>query len=168
MARTPRLQIVLFVIVLCLSVSGAAYGQAGKGEIDGRVTDSSGAVLPGAIVIITPGGVRAVTDTNGGYALPGMTPGDYTETVAFLGFKSYTTAVHVQAGAPTRVDPKLEVAGPSEAILVTAGRARGEAGEINRQRTADNIVQVLSSEVITSLPNANIADAVGRLPSVTL
>ena len=97
-----------------------------------------------------------------------MTPGDYTETVAFLGFKSYTTAVHVQAGESVHVDPKLEVAGPSEAILVTAGRSRGEAGEINRQRTADNIVQVLSSEVITSLPNANIADAVGRLPSVTL
>src|SRR5262249_60493154 len=30
------------------------------------------------------------------------------------------------------------------------------------------IVQVLSSEVITSLPNANVADALGRLPSVTL
>ena len=38
----------------------------------------------------------------------------------------------------------------------------------NRQRTADNIVQVLPNESITSLPNANIADAVGRLPSVTL
>src|SRR4029077_9540061 len=92
----------------------------------------------------------------------------YTETVAFLGFKTYSTAVHVEAGQSVHVDPKLDVAGPSEAILVTAGRARGEAGEINRERAADNIVQVLSSEVITSLPNANIADAVGRLPSVTL
>ena len=53
-------------------------------------------------------------------------------------------------------------------ILVTAARSRGEADQINRERTADNIVQVLSAEVITSLPNANIADALGRLPSVTL
>src|SRR5262249_39736740 len=37
-----------------------------------------------------------------------------------------------------------------------------------RQRAAENIVQVLSADVITSLPNANIADALGRLPSVTL
>ena len=51
---------------------------------------------------------------------------------------------------------------------MTVARPRGEAEQINRQRTADNIVQVLSAEVITSLPNANIADAVGRLPSVTL
>src|SRR6202158_2468194 len=34
--------------------------------------------------------------------------------------------------------------------------------------TADNIVQVLPAEVIVSLPNTNIADAVGRLPSVSL
>jgi TonB-dependent receptor len=53
-------------------------------------------------------------------------------------------------------------------ILVTAARSRGEADQINRSRTADNIVQVLSAEVITSLPNANVADALGRLPSVTL
>jgi len=33
---------------------------------------------------------------------------------------------------------------------------------------ADNILQVLPAEVITSLPNTNIADAVGRLPSVSL
>jgi outer membrane receptor for ferrienterochelin and colicin len=39
---------------------------------------------------------------------------------------------------------------------------------INRMRESDNILQVLPVEVITSLPNTNIADAVGRLPSVTL
>jgi TonB-dependent receptor len=66
------------------------------------------------------------------------------------------------------LDATLSVAGHSEEILVSSDRPRGEAEDINRQRTADNIVQVLSSEVITSLPNANIADAVGRLPSVTL
>ncbi|PYU63642.1 MAG: hypothetical protein DMG56_09240, partial [Acidobacteria bacterium] len=49
-----------------------------------------------------------------------------------------------------------------------AERASGEAEEINRQLTADNLVQVLTSDVIRSLPNANMADALGRLPSVTL
>ena len=39
---------------------------------------------------------------------------------------------------------------------------------MNEERTADNIVQVLPADVIRSLPNANMADALGRLPSVTL
>jgi TonB-dependent receptor len=51
---------------------------------------------------------------------------------------------------------------------VTAERAHGEAEAINEERVADNILNVLPSEVITSLPNANIADALGRLPGVTL
>ena len=71
-----------------------------------------------------------------------------------------------RTGDPT--DAILEVSGQSDSVLVTAPRPRGEAEQINRERTADNIVQVLSAEVITSLPNANIADALGRLPSVTL
>jgi outer membrane receptor for ferrienterochelin and colicin len=50
----------------------------------------------------------------------------------------------------------------------TAERAQGEAEAFNIERTAENILQVLPAKVITSLPNTNIADAVGRLPSVTL
>ena len=53
-------------------------------------------------------------------------------------------------------------------VTVSGERQWGEVEAINIERTADNIIQVLPSEVITSLPNTNIADAVGRLPSVSL
>ena len=62
----------------------------------------------------------------------------------------------------------LKVASTSEEILVTADRPHGEAEAINQTRTSDNILQVLPAEVIRSLPNANVADAIGKLPSVTL
>ncbi len=71
-------------------------------------------------------------------------------------------------GRAATLDAILEVATQSEQVLVTGVRPRGEAEQINRQRTAENIVQVLSADVIRSLPNANVADALGRLPSVTL
>ena len=60
------------------------------------------------------------------------------------------------------------MAAQSESITVTAERPHGEAEAINRERTAENILQVLPHDVIVSLPNANVADAIGRLPSVTL
>ncbi len=63
---------------------------------------------------------------------------------------------------------KLKVANAGEEILVTASRPHGEAESINETRTADNLLQVMPSEVITSLPNANVADAIGRFPSVSL
>jgi TonB-dependent receptor len=62
----------------------------------------------------------------------------------------------------------LQIPKLSEEVSVSAERPRGEAAAINEQRTAANIVQILPAEVITSLPNTNVADAVGRLPSVSL
>ena len=71
-------------------------------------------------------------------------------------------------GKTLNLNLKLEVASKSEEILVTADRAHGEADAINQTRTADNLIDVLPAEVITSLPNANVADALGRMPGVVL
>ena len=76
--------------------------------------------------------------------------------------------VDVAAGRAIDVDATLQVQSESQTVLVTAPRLTGEVEAINIERTADNIVQVLPSEVIRSLPNANMADALGRLPSITL
>src|SRR5208337_1050603 len=97
-----------------------------------------------------------------------LTSGTYTITVTYVGFSLFTKAVQITAGQTATLDAKMQVASLNDQVLVTAERASGEAEQVNRQRTADNIVQVLTNEVITSLPNANIADALGRLPSVTL
>ena len=156
------------MIVLAVVFPSPARAQSRNSSIQGRVTDSSGAVLQGASVTVTPGGANAVTDANGEFVVLGLAPGDYTVTVTFVGFLEFSRNVSVAAGQSSRTDSRLDVAGQSESILVTAARPRGEAEQINRERTADNIVQVLSAEVITSLPNANVADALGRLPSVTL
>lgn len=88
--------------------------------------------------------------------------------ISYEGFAPFTSEVTVNAGTVTRVDAVLKVASQSEQITVSAERPHGEAEAINRERTSENILQVLPAEVITSLPNTNIADSLGRLPSVTL
>src|SRR5215510_9583431 len=164
-----RFRSVTVTIALLLMLRApVVVAQAIKGSIQGHVTDSTGAVLQGASVTVTPGSVRTATSTEGDFTIPGLMPGTYTVTVHFVGFKEFSQSVTVTAGETMRVNAKLDVAGQSENILVAAERPRAEAEQVNRERTADNIVQVLSAEVITSLPNANVADALGRLPSVTL
>ena len=76
--------------------------------------------------------------------------------------------MEIAAGQNLNLTLTLKVASASEEIMVTAERPHGEAEAINETRTADNLLQVLPAEVITSLPNANVADAIGRFPSVTL
>ena len=89
-------------------------------------------------------------------------------TIPYVGLASYSNTVALSAGQTATVDAKLPVQSEGQSVLVTAPRASAEAEAINIERSADNILQVLTSEVIRSLPNANMADALGRLPSVTL
>src|SRR5207302_10108810 len=86
----------------------------------------------------------------------------------YVGFSDFTTRVKVASGQLVRADSSMKVASKNEEIVVSAERAHGEAEAVNRECESDNILQVLPVDVISSLPNTNIADAVGRLPSVTL
>jgi len=158
----------LLAIVLSLLCGKQLAAQARKGAISGRVTDNSGAVLQGAQVSVEPVGISVASDIQGQFFINDLDPGSYPITVTFLGFKTFTGKVDVAAGQVANFDAKLEVASQNLEVLVTADRASGEAEEVNRERTADNVVQVLTSDVIRSLPNANMADALGRLPSVTI
>jgi TonB-dependent receptor len=167
-----RSLVVIMQLLIPLTVftfSGTvALAQGGHGTISGHAVDRVGAVLAGAQVRLQPGNISAATDGQGEFNLIGVTPGDYTITISYVGFTTFTKQITVAIGQATRVEAKLEVSAKSEEVTVVADRPHGEAEAINRQRTSDNILQVLPSDVITALPNANIADAVGRLPSVTL
>src|SRR5437870_13153278 len=143
-------------------------GQERPGAITGKVTDSGGPVLQSAKVKVEPGPIDALSDAQGQFLISGLAPGTYTVTIRYVGFNTFTKSVMVSAAQVANVNAQLGVASQNLEVLVTAERASGEAEEVNRQRNADNVVQVLTSDVITSLPNANMADALGRLPSVTL
>jgi len=152
-------------VVLFLT-SVAAQERAGS--ISGKVTDNSQAALRGAEIQLQPSGQKAVSGDTGEFTMPGVAPGHYTLTVSYVGFNSFSTEVNVASGQATSVDAVLQVEKVMEQVTVTSGRQFGEVEAINRERVADNILQVLPAEVITSLPNTNIADAVGRMPSVSL
>jgi TonB-dependent receptor len=139
-----------------------------KAIIEGTVLDAAGDAVPGARLRLAPIGITVVSDNQGTYRLPEVSAGKYTLTVSYVGFAPQTSDVQVTAGQTLHLDPKLKVANASEGILVTASRPHGEAESINETRTADNLLQVMPAEIITSLPNANVADAIGRFPSVTL
>ena len=145
-----------------------AVAQERKGSVTGTVKDEAGGALTSALVELQPLGRKVASDGQGQFRMTDVPAGEYTLTVSYVGFSSFTSAVKVDAGQNVNVDATLKIASVNDQVMVTAEQVGGEAEAINIERMADNIVQVLPSRVITSLPNTNVADAVGRLPSVTL
>jgi TonB-dependent receptor len=150
------------------TVFSAGQAQEGRGTISGRVTDPNHFALQGARVELQPTGLTAVSDSQGQFIIPDMSAGSYTLTVSYIGFSQFSTPISVTAGGVARVDASLQIETVSQVMVVSGEREAGEVEALNRERTADTIVEVLPAEVITSLPNTNVADALGRLAGVSL
>ena len=145
-----------------------AFAQGGRGAVAGGVKDQANSPLASALVEVHPTGQRVATDDQGQYRITELPAGDYTVTFSYVGFSPNTLTVKVVAGQTVNLDTSLKVASQTDQVIVTAERVQGEAEAINIERMSDEIVQVLPARVINSLPNTNVADAVGRLPSVSL
>src|SRR5258707_5062226 len=87
-----------------LLTSTAAFAQLSTAQLSGRVTDESGAVLPGVTTTATQtatGFMRnTVTDASGAYILSNLVPGPYRLEVALPGFRTYVqTGIVLQVAA---------------------------------------------------------------------
>ena len=148
--------------------SAQSKGSQTKSNITGTVTDPGGAVIKGAEIELKPLGIVVHTDESGTFAFPDVPVGPYTVRLSAFGLADQETMVQLNADEPLVLNLKVAVGSNIEQIMVTAERPHGEMEAIDEMRAADNIQQILPAEVIVSLPNANVADAIGRLPSVAL
>jgi len=156
------------VLICCVLHLTPVSAQERKATIRGQATDTNHDPLVGARVELQPLGQTEVTDAQGQFTIPDVAPGSYTVNISYVGFTTFSKQVTVAAGGTTNVEAELQIETVAEQVIVRGERERGEIEALNRELTAENIVQVLPAEVIISLPNTNIADALGRLPSVSL
>jgi TonB-dependent receptor len=161
-----RRAVFLFVLLL-LSSATAGLSQVASGSLAGHVIDTSGAVLQGASIVLAPTKNIAVSDAQGNFQIPNLAPGIYTVTVSYVGFTTSVSSVVITVGQPTPLNVTLTVGSANQQVIVNATQ-EGDAAAINEQRVSENILNVETDAEIQSVPNANIADAVGRLPGVTL
>jgi len=156
--------------LVTLLLAGAPCLAAETGaEVRGRIVDNFDRPVVGAAVNIAPGDLTVVTDRDGAFSTHPLAAGNYEVEVLYMGAETFTRKVQVLDGKPAILAIKLKPSvHETKQVTVTASRIRGEAEALNQERNAQDIVNVIPADVITSLPNANVADAIGRLPSVSL
>lgn len=119
------LDVIFFVGLLSGSTALPAAAQNFRGEISGRVTDASGARLPGVTITATNLATNVVTPTTtngeGDYAIPFLNPGTYTVTAELSGFKKVERDhIEVRVGDKIGLDLTMEVGKMEETVTVTA------------------------------------------------
>jgi hypothetical protein len=129
--------------------AAARWAQA-TAELAGRVTDESGAVLPGVTVTATQtdtGFTRtAVSDGTGGWVMPNLPTGPYRLEVSLQGFRTYVqTGIVLQVGATPTINAALAVGNLEETVSVEA------ATPLVDVRSA-GISEVVEQERIVELP----------------
>ena len=123
---TLQRRIVRLVLYFALALAAAApvAAQQMESRIVGKITDASGAVLPGVTVTITAtqtGAVRTVvTDNDGRYIVTNLAPGHYEIRGELNGFAPNKGEVSIGAGDSRPVDLSLGVANVTEAVNVMA------------------------------------------------
>src|SRR5439155_24545345 len=127
-----------------------SLAQMTTGTILGKVTDPSGAAVPGAQVTITNLGTRIVktfaTDEKGNYLVSYLLPGSYEVTAEKAGFKKSTqTGITLQVDQKARVDLALELGEMSESVSVMA-----EAALVKTESSES--AQVINSKQIVDMP----------------
>ena len=114
------------LLVALMIAALPAFAQEQTGAIEGVVTDSTGAVVPGATVEArsAAGGVRTtVTDTAGYYHFPALAPGAYDVTANLTGFTSVKVpGVRLSLGETLKVEMALRVSTIQEEVTVTGER----------------------------------------------
>src|ERR1035437_6785949 len=142
----------VLAVVCALGVATATYGQSVNyttGSIAGRVSDDTGAGLPGVTVTATnlnTGQTRTgFTDKYGGYDLSLLPPGNYKVLAELKGLgTSNVPRTTVLLGNTTRTDLKLTMQ-VSEAVTVTAAPAMIDT-------SSTGMTQSVTNQQIDSLP----------------
>ena len=115
----------LYLILCLITAIASAVGQT-FGEVTGTVSDSSAAIVAGAVVTLinteTSQARKVETNETGNYTIPFVPPGVYQIRVEKPGFKSATRSdVRVQVADSVRVNFAIEVGSVSESIEVQGG-----------------------------------------------
>ena len=134
--------------------AGVAMAQSTSGDLVGTVKDATGALLPGAKIMVTNEDTKVSTSVTAGgsgeFRVSNLLPGSYDLTVSSAGFQTYTlTGIAVDLNKTATSNVTLSI-GSSQTVEVSA-----ESGVV-LDTTSTNLSQTFGTEEIANLPTASV------------
>src|SRR5882672_9029327 len=162
------LRIVLLSLACCFAFSALAFSQETSGDLNGRVTDSTGAAVSGATLTITDSAKKTVVRTvttgdEGQFSAPNLPASIYTVTAEAPNFKKTVQSnVKLDVNQKRTLDVILEAGNISETVSVTAD-------PVTVNLTTASSSTLISGDQVRelSINNRNFVQLVTLAPGVT-
>jgi TonB-dependent receptor len=140
-----------------------------SGTLKGLIIDAStNEGLAGAHVLLVGTAIGGASDINGQYMVRNVPAGTYTVRCSYVGYDSKEVKVEIVDDAIITLNFGLKAIMVEGQEVVITGQAVGQVAAINQQIHSSKIVNVISEQKIKELPDANAAEAIGRLPGVSV
>lgn len=159
----------LFILLLTVFLCHFTYGEnteMSKGGIVGRIVGDDLLSLPGATVFIAELGKGAVADADGFYRIFPLEAGEYTLSVSYIGYEDIQETLEVKVDIVEhdfRMNPSILLG-----EVVVTGYSQGQAKALSQQKTSININNIVSADQVGRFPDANIGDALKRIPGINV
>jgi hypothetical protein len=161
-----RLFWVGFSLIVFMALAAVPGFAQFSGQIQGVVTDPSGATVPKATVKATNMALHvtntATTDTGGNFTFTSLAPGEYQVTVEMAGFATSTSAIALATAETINLPISLKVATTATSVQVTTAAPMLDTADSRIQQTVDN-------QEVAALPleGRTIFDLITFAPGVT-
>lgn len=172
-AKNKRIvKLLLMSAIISVSVFLSSANAQGNGSIFGKVIDSAtNEELIGANILLEGTTIGAATDIEGNYNIKSVPAGQYTLIASMLGYSKLTvTQLEIKPGENKKIDISLKsVAVETEEVVVTAEALKNtEASVLKIQKNSANIVDGVSSELISKNNSSDGTDILKRMTGVTI
>jgi len=154
---------------LLLAAWTPGQAQARAGSIYGTISDAeTNLALAGAVVRIESLGRSVVSGQNGRFVLTMISAGSHEVQVTYMGYATATEIVVVAATGSIAADFRLHPGAIGIEGVTVVGQRSGQARALNQQLNSPNITNVVAADQIGRFPDANIGDAIKRIPGITV
>lgn len=160
----------LMAILLALTLAAVPTATAQTASLTGTVIDAvSDTTLRGASVRLPALERQTYTEAGGTFRFRDLPAGTYSLEVTFIGYGTVTREVTLTEGERTTMTVRMqEGIIELEEYQTRSSILSGQARAINQDRASQNIVDIISSDAFGDLPDKTVAEAVSRLPGITV
>lgn len=156
----------LAAVIALAAASSAAFAD---GNLEGRVIDSNNqTVFTDAVVRIEELNREVLTGKAGRYRLPQLKAGTYTLTVTVGAKEVDRRSITINDNQNLALDIALNQSQQDVEEVLVIGQAAQLQRALDRQRFADNTISVITADAIGQLPDSNAAEALQRVPGLSI